>query len=54
LKIADVPDAFRVMNEVWKEIIIDGSSSEQKNNELFLRENFKIFVKKMNSIYFIL
>ena len=51
-KISDVPDAFRVMNEIWKEIIIDGSSSEQKNNELFLRENFEIFVKKINSILY--
>jgi len=51
-KIADVPDAFRVMNEIWKEIIIDGSSSDQKNNELFLRQNFEIFVKKINSILY--
>ena len=51
-KIADVPDAFRVMNEIWKEIIIDGTSSSQKNDELFLRRNFEIFVKKINNILY--
>ena len=51
-KIADVPDAFRVMNEIWREIIIDGSSSDQKNDESFLRRNFEIFVNKINSILY--
>ena len=51
-KIADVPDAFRVMNEIWKEIIIDGSSSDKKNDESYLRLNFEIFVKKINSILY--
>ena len=51
-KIADVPDAFRVMNEVWKEIIIDGSNSSQKNDELFMRRNFETFVKKINNILY--
>ena len=51
-KIADVPDAFRVMNEIWKEIIIDGSSSDLKNDENFLRKNFEIFVKKINNILY--
>ena len=51
-KIADVPDAFRVMNEIWKEIIIDGSSSDKKNDEKYLRYNFEIFVKKINSILY--
>ena len=51
-KIADVPDAFRVMNEIWKEIVIDGSSSDQRNNEKFLRDNFEIFVRKINSILY--
>ena len=51
-KIADVPDAFRVMNEIWKEIIIDGSSSAQKNDEVFIRESFKIYVQKINNILY--
>ena len=51
-KIADVPDAFRVMNEIWKEIIIDGSSSAQKNDELFIRESFKTYVQKINNILY--
>ena len=51
-KIADVPDAFRVMNEIWKEIIIDGSPSDKKNDESYLRLNFEIFVKKINSILY--
>ena len=46
-KIADVPDAFRVMNEVWKDIIVGQSSDEQ-----FLRINFEKFVKKINSILY--
>ena len=51
-KIADVPDAFRVMNEIWKEIIIDGSSSAQKNDDNFLRANFEIYVQKINNILY--
>ena len=51
-RIADIPDAFRVMNEVWKEIIIDGSPSDKKNDENYLRNNFEIFVKKINSILY--
>ena len=51
-KIADVPDAFRVMNEIWKEIVIDGSSSDQRNNEKFLRDAFEIFVRKINSVLY--
>ena len=51
-KIADVPDAFRVMNEIWKEIIIDGSPSDKKNDESYLRLKFEIFVKKINSILY--
>ena len=50
-KIADVPDAFRVMNEVWKDIIID-QSYDKINNEQFLRNNFETFVKKINSILY--
>ena len=51
-KIADVPDAFRVMNEIWKEIVIDGANSEQKNDENYFRHNFEIFVKKINNILY--
>ena len=51
-RIADVPDAFRVMNEVWKEIILDGSPSNLKNDENFLRKSFDIFVKKINNILY--
>ena len=47
-KIADVPDAFRVMNEAWKDIII----VQFKNDEQFLRNSFEIFVKKINSILY--
>ena len=51
-KIADVPDAFRVMNEIWKEIIIDGSSYDKKKDEHYIRYNFEMFVKKINSILY--
>ena len=51
-KIADVTDAFRVMNEVWKEIVIDGGTSDQRNNENYLRGNFELFVKKINSVLY--
>ena len=52
-KIADVPDAFRVMNEVWKEIVIDGATSAQRDDKKYLRENFKLFVEKINSVLYI-
>ena len=52
-RIADVPDAFRVMNEIWKEIVIDGATSEERNNKDYLRENFKIFVEKINGVLYI-
>ena len=51
-KIADVPDAFRVMNEVWKEIVIDGANSTQKSDEKYLRYNFKLYVEKINSVLY--
>ena len=49
-KIADVPDAFRVMNEVWKEIVIDGANSTQLSSKEYLYRNFEIFVRKINSV----
>ena len=51
-KIADVPDAFRVMNEIWKEIVIDGAPSGKKNDNDYLRFNFELFVKKINSVLY--
>ena len=51
-KIADVPDAFRVMNEIWKEIVIDGAPSGKKTDEDYLRFNFEMFVKKINSVLY--
>ena len=51
-KIADVPDAFRVMNEIWKEIVIDGATSDQRNKEEYLRANFEIYVRKINSVLY--
>ena len=51
-KIADVTDAFRVMNEIWKEIVIDGGTSDQRNNENYLRGNFDLFVKIINSVLY--
>jgi len=51
-KIADVPDAFRVMNEIWKEVVIGGASSGQKNNEEYLRGYFDLYVKKINSVLY--
>ena len=51
-KIADVSDAFRIMNEIWKEVVIDGANSSQKNDEKYLRYNFKLFVEKINSILY--
>ena len=51
-KIADVPDAFRVMNEIWKEIVIDGSNSTQLSSKEFLYRNFEIFVRKINSVLY--
>ena len=51
-KIADVPDAFRVMNEIWKEIVIDGAPSGKKTDEDYLRFNFELFVKKINSVIY--
>ena len=52
-KIADVPDAFRVMNEIWKEIVIDGAPSGKKTDEDYLRFNFEKFVKKINSVLYL-
>ena len=49
-KIADVPDAFRVMNEVWKEIVIGGANSSQLSSKEYLYRNFEIFVRKINSV----
>ena len=51
-KIADVPDAFRVMNEVWKEIVINGAPSDRKEDEDYLRFNFELYVKKINSVLY--
>ena len=52
-KIADVPDAFRVMNEIWKEIVINGANpSSKRNDEDYLRINFKLFVRKINSVLY--
>ena len=51
-KIADVPDAFRVMNEVWKEIVINGANSNQRNDENYLRKSFDIYVRKINSVLY--
>ena len=51
-KIADIPDAFRVMNEIWKEIVIDGAPSGKKTDEDYLRFNFELFVKKINSVIY--
>ena len=49
-KIADVPDAFRVMNEIWKEIVIGGANSSQLSSKEYLYRNFEIFVRKINSV----
>ena len=51
-KIADCPDAFRLMVELWKEIITDGATSDEKKNELFLRQNLLIFVNRIYSVLF--
>ena len=34
------------------QIVIDGSSSDQRNNEKFLRDAFEIFVRKINSVLY--
>ena len=51
-KIADVPDAFRVMNEIWKEIVVDAATSDQRNNEGYFRAHFEIFVKKIHTVLY--
>ena len=51
-KIADCPDAFRLMVELWKEIVTDGATSDEKKNEGFLRQNLLIFVNRIYSVLF--
>ena len=51
-KIADVPDAFRIMNEIWKEIVIGGATSGEKNNEEYLKGHFELYVRKINSVLY--
>ena len=51
-KIADVPDAFRIMNELWLEIVMDGGPFFERNTEAYQRENFKKFVNRVNTVLY--
>ena len=47
--IADCPDAFRMMVELFKEIIIDGETNKSDN---FYEQCLKDFVNRINSVLF--
>ena len=51
-KIADVPDAFRIMNEVWLEIVMDGGPLFERNTESYQRANFEKFVNRVNAVLY--
>ena len=51
-KIADCPDAFRIMTELWNEIVIEGATSAERKSEEYLTNNFKTFVNRIYSVIF--
>ena len=51
-KIADVPDAFRVMNELWLEIVMDGGPILERNDEIYQIHNFEDFVNRVNTVLY--
>ena len=51
-RIADCPDAFRIMTELWNEVIIEGATSDERKNEEFLKKNFVSFVNRIYSVIY--
>ena len=48
----DCPDAFRIMTELWNEIVIEGATSAERKSEEYLTNNFKTFVNRIYSVIF--
>lgn len=51
-KIADCPDAYRIMVELWNEVVIEGGTSTDRKNDEYLKEHFRVFVNRIYSVLF--
>ena len=51
-KICDCPDSFKKFVELWKELIIDGETSSNRKNEVFLKNKFIMFNNRIYTVLF--
>ena len=51
-KICDCQDSFKKFIELWKELIIDGATSSERKNEVFLKNKFVMFNNRIYAVLF--
>ena len=51
-KICDCQDSFKKFIELWKELIIDGATSSERKNEVFLKNKFVMFNNRIYTVLF--